>query len=274
MLNHLLIQPLFVEHQGDLVNAIHILSGNDLFRSDVAEQGNLFFNLASDLFFGPAYEDVRLDTDFPEGLHAVLCGFCFHFARGLDKRKQGKMDVEHVLRPQIGPQLAYGLKEGKAFDISDSASHLDNGHIDPISQVPNLVLNLVGNVRDHLNCCTEIFSSSFLLYDRVVNLAGCKVVLLPEQGMGEPLIMAKVQVGLRAVIGHEHFAVLERVHGPGINVDVRVHLQEGHSKAPTFHQRAYTGRGQSFPQGGKDATCYEYEFGALVHDPLQIYSRI
>ena len=116
MLNHLLIQPLFVEHQGDLVNAIHILSGNDLFRSDIAEQGNLLLDLASDFLFGSAYEDVRLDTYFPEGLHAVLCGFCLHFARGFNIRKQGKMDIEHVSeapgRPVTGvwPQGREGFR--------------------------------------------------------------------------------------------------------------------------------------------------------------------
>jgi hypothetical protein len=42
----------------------------------------------------------------------------------------------------------------------------------------------------------------------------------------EPLVAADVEVGLLAIVGHEHFAVFVRVHRAGINVDVRVDLLE------------------------------------------------
>jgi hypothetical protein len=36
--------------------------------------------------------------------------------------------------------------------------------------------------------------------------------------------MAEIKIGFRAIIGHKDLAVLERAHGAGINVQVRVHL--------------------------------------------------
>jgi hypothetical protein len=43
--------------------------------------------------------------------------------------------------------------------------------------------------------------------------------------------MAKVEIGLGAVIGHKDFAVLERIHCSRINVQVGIHLQKGHLQA-------------------------------------------
>jgi len=43
----------------------------------------------------------------------------------------------------------------------------------------------------------------------------------------ETLVMAQIEIGFRAVTGHEHLAVLKRAHGAGINIDVGVKLDQG-----------------------------------------------
>ena len=40
--------------------------------------------------------------------------------------------------------------------------------------------------------------------------------------MGEPLVMAQVEVGFRAVVGDVNLAVLVRAHRPRVDVDVRI----------------------------------------------------
>ena len=40
--------------------------------------------------------------------------------------------------------------------------------------------------------------------------------------INESFIMAKIQVGLGSIVCYEDFSMLNRVHGSGINVDVRV----------------------------------------------------
>jgi hypothetical protein len=57
----------------------------------------------------------------------------------------------------------------------------------------------------------------------------------------EALVVAQVQVGFGAVVGDEHFAVLERRHGARIDVDVRVELDEGDFEAPRFEDRCEGG---------------------------------
>ena len=47
---------------------------------------------------------------------------------------------------------------------------------------------------------------------RVVDLAGGEVVLLAHARRQEALVVAEVEVGLGAVVGDEHLAVLERAH--------------------------------------------------------------
>ena len=67
----------------------------------------------------------------------------------------------------------------------------------------------------------------------------------PRVRVSEALVVAKVQVGFGAVVGDENLAVLERVHGAGIDVDVGIELLEGDPKASGLEQRADGRRGQT-----------------------------
>jgi hypothetical protein len=52
----------------------------------------------------------------------------------------------------------------------------------------------------------------------------------------EPLVMSEIQVGLRAVFGHEHFAVLKRAHSAGIDVEVRIAFLNVDCETATFEE--------------------------------------
>jgi len=53
----------------------------------------------------------------------------------------------------------------------------------------------------------------------------------------EALVVAQVEVGLGAVLGNEHLPVLEGAHRAGIDVDVRVELEESDFDAARFENR-------------------------------------
>ena len=72
--------------------------------------------------------------------------------------------------------------------------------------------DLVGDVRDHLHRAAQVVAAALLADDRVVDLAGGEVVLLAHPRRQEALVVAEVEVGLGAVVGDEHLAVLERAH--------------------------------------------------------------
>ena len=61
---------------------------------------------------------------------------------------------------------------------------------------------------------------------------------------GEALVVAQVEVGLGAVVGDEHLAVLERAHGARVDVDVRVELEVLHLEPAVLQQRADRGGGE------------------------------
>ena len=118
----------------------------------------------------------------------------------------------------------------------------------------DILLDLVGDMGDDLHGPPEIVSPPFLGDHRIVDLAGGEVVAPAQAGGGEPLVMAEVQVGLRPVIQDKDLAVLERVHGSGIDVDVGVQLLQGDGEAPGFQQGPDRGSGQTFPQRGEHAS--------------------
>jgi hypothetical protein len=72
--------------------------------------------------------------------------------------------------------------------------------------------------------------------------------------------VAKVEIGLGAIFGHEHFAVLKRRHRAGIDIDVRVQLDEGDFEAARFEDRGERGGGDPLAKGGDHATGNEHVF--------------
>ena len=70
--------------------------------------------------------------------------------------------------------------------------------------------------------------------------------------------MSKVEIGFRAVFGDKYFAVLERRHGAGVDVDVRIQLYQGDFEAARFEDRGKRGGGDPFSEGGDHATGNEH----------------
>jgi len=72
--------------------------------------------------------------------------------------------------------------------------------------------------------------------------------------------VADVEIGLGAVLGDEHLAVLERAHRPRIDVDVRVELLALHLQSASLQQAAERGRGDPLAERRHDAAGHEHEF--------------
>ena len=81
--------------------------------------------------------------------------------------------------------------------------------------------------------------------------------------MGKPLVVAEVQIGLRAIVGHEYFSVLEWAHRTGIDVKIRVAFLQGDPQSPAFQQTADRGGSNALAQGGNYTASNEQIF---LHD--------
>jgi hypothetical protein len=126
---------------------------------------------------------------------------------------------------------------------------------------PDEVLDLVGDVGDHLHGLAEVLAATFLADHALVDLAGREVVDLAHLGADEALVMAEVEIGLRAVFGDEDLAVLERRHGARIDVDVRIELEERDLEAARLEDGREGGGRDALTKRGHHATGDEYEFG-------------
>ena len=76
--------------------------------------------------------------------------------------------------------------------------------------------------------------------------------------------MADIEVSLRAVLGDEHLAMLERVHRSRIDVEVRVQLLHCDLKATRLQKRPEGGGREPLSQGGNDPSSDENVLAAVI----------
>ena len=85
----------------------------------------------------------------------------------------------------------------------------------------------------------------------------------------EPLVVTEVEVGLGAVVQHEHLAVLERVHRAGVDVDVRVELLDRDLQSAGLEEAAERGGGDALAEAGGDSTRDEDELRLRFHHGMR-----
>src|SRR6202012_1214577 len=119
-------------------------------------------------------------------------------------------------------------------------------------------LDLVGDVRDDLNGVTEVFAAALLGDDRRIDLSGRHIRRTGQIAVEEALVVADVEVGLGAVLGDEHLAVLERVHGARVDLEVGIELLHRPRQPAGGQQRAEAARGQSLTKR-RDAPAADEE---------------
>jgi len=65
--------------------------------------------------------------------------------------------------------------------------------------------------------------------------------------------MADVEVGLGPILRHEHLAVLERTHRPGVDVEVRVELLKLDAQPARFQQPTERSSDDALPERGDNS---------------------
>ena len=128
-------------------------------------------------------------------------------------------------------------------------------------QALDAALDLVGDVGDDLDGLAEVLAPPLGGQDRRVDRAGGGVRVPAQALVDEALVVPEVEVGLAAVVGDEDLAVLERVHGPGVDVDVRVQLLHGDPEAPGLEQPPDRRCREPLPEGGGHPPGHEDVLG-------------
>ena len=238
VLQHDAVEAFGGEHQRHFVDRRDVLGGDDRFLGDVAEQRDLALDVRIEEPVRPAEQDVRLNADRPQIAHAVLRRLGLQLAGGADERHQRQVDVERVVAADVLAELADRFEERQALDVADRAADLDERDVDVAASRADRVLDLVGDVRNHLHGPAEVVAAPLLLDDALVDLAGGPVRVARRERVGEALVVAEIEVGLAAVVGDVDLAVLVRAHRARIDVDVGVELLQRDLVAVAFEQRA------------------------------------
>ena len=164
------------------------------------------------------------------------------------------MQEEAPVPADLVPDLPDRLQERLRLDVADRAADLGDDDVDlGAAHVQDARLDLVGDVRDDLHGVAQVVAAPLLGDHAGVDLAGGDVRRARQPGVEEPLVVPHVQVGLGAVVGDEHLAVLERVHGAGVDVQVGVELLHVDPQPAQLQQAAQAGGGEALAQAGRDA---------------------
>ena len=118
-------------------------------------------------------------------------------------------------------------------------------------------LDLVRDVRNDLHGLAEVFAAALLVQHVPVHLAGRQVREPVEVLVDEPLVVAEVEVRLRAVLGHVDLAVLVRAHRARVDVDVRVELLRGDLQTARLQQPAERSRRDALAEPGDNAARHK-----------------
>src|SRR5712692_7523664 len=116
-------------------------------------------------------------------------------------------------------------------------------------------------MRNDLHRTAQIIATALAGDHRVVDLAGGEAVLPAHRGGDVAFVVAQVEVGFGAVIGDEHLAMLKRVHGARVHVDVGIHLEQRDFEATALQESPDRRCRQALAQGRDDAARDKNEFG-------------
>ena len=172
------------------------------------------------------------------------------------------MDEAAVFPSLLQTHLTDGFKEGLALDIAGGAADLGNDHIGlgRGGQIIDVALDLVGDVGDNLYRLPQICALTLLVQHVPVHFTGGQVGVLVQVFVDKTLIVTQIQIGLGAVIGHEHLAVLQRAHGARVHVHIGVQLLAGHLQATALQKPTQRCSSNAFAQTGDHAAGHKNKF--------------
>ena len=228
---------------------------------DVAEEGDLLQDIPGHRRVGAAEDHVRLDADAQKLLGGVLGGLALELPGAGDGDDEGDVEEHDVVPPPLRGHLPDGLQEGLALDVPNGAADLHDGDV-RLRHVQRVdaALDLPGDVGDGLDRAPEVVPPALPVEDVPVNFSGGDRGVDIQILVDEALIVAQVQVRLRAVVGDEDLPVLVGAHGAGVHVQVGVQLLDLHPQSPLLEQTAQRGGSDPLAQSGDHAACHEDVF--------------
>ena len=261
-LAHVFVEALVVQHERDLVEDVGVDRGDDARLGHVAQLGDLLLQPLRDRPVAAAHDRVGLDAAAAQFGDGVLRRLRLLLTGRTDVGNERDVYVEDVLAPDVLAELPDRLEERKDLDVADGATDLGDHDVDVVARErKDPLLDLVGDVRDHLHRLTEVLAFAFLGEHRLVDRTGRGVRTTRQRNVDEAFVVTEVEVGLALVVGDEHLAVLERVHRSGVDVDIRIELLHRDVQATTLQQSPEGRRREPLTEARCNTTGHEDVLG-------------
>ena len=235
---HFIVQALGMVLRRHIIDAARIKRGDNGLLRDIAEQGDFCPLAVRQRLLAAAHQHIGLHAKRGQLAHAVLGRLGFQLAGGRNEGNKRYVDRHSLPAAQIIPELANSLDERQRFDIAYRSADFAQDEIHIIRFSKRKSLDGIRYVRNHLHGRAQIIAAPLARYDRLINPARRHIVGLPGGDTGKPLIMAKVQIGFGAIVGHIDFAMLIRAHRARIDIQIGIELSNPHGIAARLQQRA------------------------------------
>src|SRR5262249_45476080 len=153
----------------NLVDELHVERRDDRLLFHVAEERDLLLHVLRNRTLAPAKKNVGLNADLPQLLDRVLRRLGLELLAGLDVWNEREVHVDRIAAARFLQDRANGLEERQRLDGADRAADLHDDHIHAVADVANASLDLVGDVRNHLDGLAEIIAAPLFFDDPEVD---------------------------------------------------------------------------------------------------------
>ena len=135
------------------------------------------------------------------------------------------MNIDGVLA-QFPFQLSDSFHVRGTLDVADGSANLGNHEVIVIllAEQLHVALDLVGDVRHHLDGFAEIVATAFLVNHCLVDTTSGERIRFCSLNAGESLVVSEVEVGLHTIYRYIALTMLIRVQCTRVDVDVWVKL--------------------------------------------------
>src|SRR5205823_8193822 len=136
--------------------------------------------------FATADNNMGRDADFAELGDGLLRRLGFQLAGRFDEWHVSNMDKNRIVVADFEGKFADGFQKGQALDVARRAADFRNNDVGLglLGQDVNAVLDLVGDVRNHLYGFPEVFALTLIVEDSLIDLAAGKIIKARELYVG------------------------------------------------------------------------------------------
>ena len=214
---------LIFQHQRCFIQITDRCIFNDAVGLYVAEKCNLVLDGLRQTTIASGNDDIRTYAEILQFLDRMLGRLGLVLVGAGNIRNQRYMQEAAVFRLFNG-NLSDCFNERLGFHITDCTADFRNDNISTCLVADRIdeALDFICNMRNDLYGFAQIFTSSFLLKNIPVNLAGCQIGILIQIFIDESFIVTQVQICFCTIVCYENFTMLVRGHGTRIHIDIRI----------------------------------------------------